>query len=128
MLCVVTSGWWIFLGASFISIGFGLWVLAERTADGRIAKNSYAGIRLPSTLKSDKAWIASHRAARVDIQVGATIMAITGACVAVTASNNELALLAVWVGTPLFSGAFFMSIYTANKAAKKCRPSSDTRK
>jgi hypothetical protein len=50
-------------------------------------------------------------------------MAITGACVAVTASNNELALLAVWVGTPLFLGAFSMSVYAANKAAKKCGPS-----
>lgn len=128
MLCVVTSGWWIFLGASFISIGFGLWVLAERTADGRIGKNSYAGIRLPSTLKSEEAWIAGHRAARVDTQVGAMIMAITGACVAVTAGNNELALLAVWVGTPLFCGAFFRSIYAANKAAKKCGPSPDAQK
>ncbi len=39
-----------------------LW-LARATAGGRLGRNPIAGIRLPATMASDRAWIAAHRAA-----------------------------------------------------------------
>jgi hypothetical protein len=37
--------------------------LASRAADGRLQRNSWVGIRGPSTMRSDQAWVAGHRAA-----------------------------------------------------------------
>ncbi|MCH9837192.1 SdpI family protein [bacterium] len=117
----MASGWWILLGATFVALGLVLWCLAAGTADGRIGKNSYAGIRLPSTMHSEDAWVAGHQAARGGTQVGAAIMVITGGSVVVTARTDDLATLAVFVGTPLFCGAFLKAVRAANKAANKCR-------
>lgn len=50
---------------SFVSIlttGL-LIVLARRAASGRLARNQWVGIRTPSTLRSDRGWVAGHRAA-----------------------------------------------------------------
>jgi hypothetical protein len=37
--------------------------LARRAANGRLARNQWIGIRTPSTLRSDRGWMAGHRAA-----------------------------------------------------------------
>ncbi|SHU72589.1 Predicted integral membrane protein [Mycobacteroides abscessus subsp. abscessus] len=34
-----------------------------RAATGRLARNQLTGIRTPSTMRSDQAWVAGHRAA-----------------------------------------------------------------
>lgn len=38
-------------------------VLCSRAANGRLARNQWVGIRTPSTMRSDQAWAAGHRAA-----------------------------------------------------------------
>ena len=38
-------------------------VLARRAANGRLQRNQWIGIRTPSTLRSDRGWVAGHRAA-----------------------------------------------------------------
>jgi len=38
-------------------------VVASRAADGRLARNQWVGIRTRSTMCSDEAWQAGHRAA-----------------------------------------------------------------
>ena len=72
-------------------------------------------------MHSEEAWVAGHQAARGSTQVGAAIMVITGGSVVVTARTDDLATLAVFVGTPLFCGAFLKAVRAANKAANKCR-------
>lgn len=37
--------------------------LARRAANGRLQRNEWVGIRTPSTLRSDRGWVAGHRAA-----------------------------------------------------------------
>ena len=38
-------------------------VTSRRAASGKLARNHYVGIRTPSTMRSDAAWVAGHRAA-----------------------------------------------------------------
>lgn len=48
-----------------IAVGIGGVVTAEvarRAASGRLGRNRVAGIRLPSTMRSDEAWAAAHAA------------------------------------------------------------------
>ena len=37
--------------------------MARATASGRLGRNMIAGIRIPSTMASDEAWLAAHRRA-----------------------------------------------------------------
>jgi uncharacterized membrane protein len=56
-----------------LMVGTGLlliWI-ARATASGRVKRNSIAGIRIPSTMVSDEAWLAAHiRAKRATIFAG----------------------------------------------------------
>jgi uncharacterized membrane protein len=50
--------------------------VARATASGRLGRNHVAGIRVPSTLASDEAWLAAHvRAERPTVLAGYTSMA-----------------------------------------------------
>jgi uncharacterized membrane protein len=55
-----------------------LHVLGKRAADGRLRRNGLIGIRLPSTLSSDTAWRAGHRAAQRSTDIGAAGMGLAG--------------------------------------------------
>ncbi|ASR39544.1 hypothetical protein BAY61_22050 [Prauserella marina] len=45
--------------------------LARAAASGRLRRNAFAGIRMPSTLASDEAWLAAHvRAKRPSMFAG----------------------------------------------------------
>jgi uncharacterized membrane protein len=49
-----------------IRLGFGgvmVVALGHMAATGRLPRNIFAGIRIPSTMRSDEAWRAGHRAA-----------------------------------------------------------------
>ncbi len=52
-------------------------VIAALGAFGRLPKNNLAGIRIPSTMRSDAAWVAGHRAAKTPMTLlGVGIMAL----------------------------------------------------
>jgi uncharacterized membrane protein len=55
-----------------------LHVLAKRAADGRLRRNGLIGIRIPSTLSSDTAWRAGHRAAQRPTDIGAAGIGLAG--------------------------------------------------
>ena len=38
--------------------------VTSRAASGRLARNQWIGIRTPSTMRGDQAWMVGHRAAR----------------------------------------------------------------
>lgn len=45
-----------------VLVGAGVLIvwMARATASGRLKRNQFAGIRLPSTMASDSAWLAAH--------------------------------------------------------------------
>lgn len=40
-----------------------VWVVTRMGAEGGLGLNATVGIRLPSTMRSERAWVAGHRAA-----------------------------------------------------------------
>lgn len=69
----------IIVGVVMIAAGVLVIWLARATASGRVGRNDIAGIRTPSTMATDDAWLAAHvRAKRPTIYAGIASFA-TGA-------------------------------------------------
>lgn len=67
-----------------IALAFVVISVTARAATGRLVRNQTAGIRIPSTMVSEKAWRAGHRAALpvmwllAPVAAGADIAALSG--------------------------------------------------
>lgn len=118
MFAAVSTGSWILIGVALVGAGVGLWVVAERTADGRIGRNRYVGFRLRSMRQSDEAWVAGHQAAKDGTRVAAALMGLTGVGLIATSDNADLALLLIIVGSALWCGALIKATIAATRAAK----------
>jgi hypothetical protein len=63
-----------------VMVGSGILVIwmARATASGRLKRNDIAGIRIPSTMASDEAWLAAHIRARRPMIYGGIASAASG--------------------------------------------------
>ncbi len=53
----------IILAAGHLAVAALMVLLSSRAASGKLARNQWAGIRTPSTMRSDQAWVRGHAAA-----------------------------------------------------------------
>jgi SdpI/YfhL protein family len=52
-----------FMAVTFAFLSFVLVVVDWAAASGRLRRNQWMGIRIPSTMRSDRGWVAGHHAA-----------------------------------------------------------------
>lgn len=101
-----------------------LW-LARAAASGRLKRNQAAGIRLPSTLASDEAWLVAHRAAERPTQI-AGWCAIVGAVPALLPVPLPAVVVAVLIGTLALLGFVLYGATLGSRAARDLPPESAT--
>lgn len=92
------------VGLLLLLTGIAVAAVNRRAADGRLRRNALAGIRTGSTLASDGAWLAGHKAARPMSDVAGAAFALTGVAVALATRADALvaaALIGSGVGTVL---------------------------
>ncbi|SDR90459.1 SdpI/YhfL protein family protein [Paraoerskovia marina] len=97
-------------------------IVAVRTADGRIGRNEFAGIRMTSTRASDEAWLAAHQAARRPTLQGCAISGVLALAFAPLGENPVgfvvlLALSVLALSTGVGYGAW-VAIRAAREVAR----------
>lgn len=98
--------------------------LSSRAANGRLPRNQWAGIRTPSTMRSDQAWVAGHHAALRLIPLYLLVTAI--ACAAlVWAALYATTAVVMGVGFGGFAALIALLLYTGMTAGKAAKSADD---
>ena len=110
----------IFLAVAIITV---IW----RAASGRLQRNQTTGIRLPSTMRSDEAWKAGHRAALRLTPLFLSVLAGTLIALVVTALHaSTMAInLAGIGGAVVWLAVVSISAIVAGRAAKSAEDRTD---
>jgi hypothetical protein len=99
--------------------------LCSRAANGRLARNGWAGIRTPSTMRSDRAWMAGHRAAlRLTplYLLGTVIICVAMLWAALYASTTGVVMV---IGAGGFAVLLALLIYASVIAGKAAKSADD---
>jgi hypothetical protein len=113
-----------FIAVTFVFLTALLIAIDWAAAKGRLRRNQFVGIRTPSTMRSDHAWIAGHRAAlRLT-----PVHALTGLAVviAILVTRTVAGLNIVGVGgASVFVVVALFTAVVAGRAAKAAEESPD---
>ena len=98
------------LGLLWLVAGSVVGAVGVAGARGRLPRQHWAGIRLPSTMRDDTAWYAAHRAGGVWIAGGGALAVGAGLTVLVWQPADDLAgmvamVVAVALLVPIVMGA-----------------------
>lgn len=115
---VLMSMW---MAANQIAIVTVLIVVNWRAATGRLKRNQWTGIRTPSTMRSDQAWVAGHRAALrlTPLCVFTTAISLLALLVAALWASFGVTMIVGAVGLFAFLPLALYSALVAGKAAKQ---------
>lgn len=114
----------IVLCVALVGSGILLIWAARAAASGRLKRNQIAGIRIPSTLASDEAWLAAHvRAKRPSMLAGVAAM-VSGLCVLLPVSEVVMAIIVV-AGCVAMLGFVFYGARVGAQAARALSGSGD---
>jgi uncharacterized membrane protein len=94
-------------------------------ANGRLPRNQWVGIRSPSTMRSDAAWVAAHRAALRLTPLYLVITAVVCAAVVWAALYLSTPGVVITVGMGGFAAFIAALIYTAVIAGKAAKSADD---
>lgn len=94
-----------------------LW-MARAAATGRLRRNQWAGIRTPSTMTSDEAWLAAHQRAERPTQLAAAVSILVALSVAIPSSDTIL-FGSVMVGAAVILGLVVHGAIVGGRAARQ---------
>jgi hypothetical protein len=77
------------LGILWLVAGIVIGVVGWAGATGRLPRQHWAGIRLPSTVRSDEAWEAAHDAGGPIMESGGALVATVGLLLIVFRPNDD---------------------------------------
>jgi uncharacterized membrane protein len=92
--------------------------VGRTAAAGRLPKNPFVGIRIPSTLRSDEAWRAGHRAAASSLTVSGIGPIAVATVVAVIRPGPHAQAVLIRVGSAWLLGWLGRATLLASRAAR----------
>jgi hypothetical protein len=93
--------------------------LGRLAATGRLPRNIVAGIRLPSTLRSDEAWAAGHRAAASALTVAGCGPVAAAVIAALRRPDPDAQTTLRRLGSGWLLAWIAVATFQANKAARE---------
>jgi hypothetical protein len=93
-------------------------VLGRMAATGRLPRNMFAGIRLPSTLRSDEAWDAGHRAAASAMTIAGCGPVLAAVVAAASSPGPRARTVLSRIATAWLLGWLGLATIQANRAAR----------
>jgi hypothetical protein len=96
-------------------------VTTRRAASGRLPRNQWVGIRSPSTMRSEQAWVAGHQAAQrlIPVYLLITVAAWVGLGWAALYGSTPAAVINAALGSFVaLIAAVIVAAVLAGKAAK----------
>jgi hypothetical protein len=97
-------------------------VLGRLAATGRLPRNVLAGIRIPSTMRSDEAWRAGHRAAASALTASGLGPIVAAVIVGAKRPGGDVQTLLFRIGTGWLLGWLGLATVQASRAARATRP------
>jgi len=93
-------------------------ILGRMAATGRLPRNGFVGIRLPSTMRSDDAWMAGHRAASTSLTISGVGPVALGVIAVATNRGRSGDTVLLVIGLVWILGWIALGTVQANRAAK----------
>ncbi|MBU1865094.1 MAG: SdpI family protein [Actinobacteria bacterium] len=109
-------------GGAMLFSGLLIMWMGNRMAERRIKPNRWAGIRTPSTVKSDEAWYAAHDAGAASMSASGTLGAtggLTGIIAALLGASEGVVVGLILGGTLLMTVLLIVATVRGTRAARE---------
>jgi len=97
-------------------------LLSQLGGNGRLQRNGMIGLRIPSTMSSDQAWVAGHRAAAKPAWVGFIVITVAAVIFFLLSGSTATPDIGVIVIVVIFVATFTWLVVAASRAARVVEP------
>ncbi len=97
-------------------------VISQLGGNARLPRNGMLGLRIPSTMSSDQAWIAGHRAAAKPAWIGFVVITVVAVTFLVLPGSTATPGIGVIVVAIVFVATFAWLLVAASRAARAAVP------